>query len=94
MRGMTQIQGDYMKTNKIKLTPTTPPHRLKTVLPVLIKLQGIENHTPSEIMEILSHITSPEAFRILNDIEMKQLENYLDKYGYSKLWLKEVKDEE
>ena len=89
---MTMNKGGNMKVHRPrmslrKLIPSSPSQRLKAILPVLIKLQNIQDFTHNEIMDILGHITDKNSHRILTPVEKGELSKYLEKYGYNSDWM-------
>jgi len=77
------------KEYKKKGLPTFCNARLRSTLPVLIKLQDIEKIHPTEVIDLLTYLISPSSITLLDNVEKGKLIKYLAKWGLDSSWVTE-----
>ena len=85
-----------MLSNRVRLFPkksanTTKKQctrHIKTILPMVVKLQNFERYTVDEIMNLFLNITNSECYKLLDETEKQTLKKYLDKRGYKTDWIR------
>lgn len=63
------------------------PQRIKSVLPILFKLQNIEEMHPDKVFEYLALLSNKDSVDILSSTEKQKLADYLKKWGYDYKWV-------
>lgn len=69
-----------------KRTKLPTPLKLRTLLPIAIKLQNIKFLPPGVVMETFSCILDKDTTTLLNEEETQLLQKYLRIHGLEEWW--------